>query len=284
MSVRANAIRELASSFSRIHRLPHIEIINLTFYPIFDNRVDFDYGSRLAVQESILDAIAASCKVREPSKLSSLSLHNLRTVDLPSLGSAPFQKFLPHLRRLQLTALRHTFLGHPCNFWATFSHIILNPTQQSLTELTLHSSVCIAPSSGFSLNGLHFPHLTALSVRNLVFRPSVGVEPFILRHTSTLARLELLACKPPAYRESPPFPSTSPPSDYCWDSIWDRFATELTALVALHVDESDCPYLDFIYHYFTDEARKSHNATDDAALQRFHAVVTARSEEIREKS
>lgn len=297
MSVRANAIRELANSFSRIHRLPHIEIINLTFYPIhdnrvpiysnplsvFDNRVDFDDGSRLAVQASILEALAASCKVRVPSKLLSLELHNLHTSDLSSLETAQFQKFLTCLRRLQLTVLQPTSYGRKYNFWSTFSPIILNPTQQFLTELILHSSVCIWPSSGFSLTGLHFPHLTALSVRNLIFVPSVGVEPFILRHASTLARLELLACKPPAYRELPPFEWSPPSSDYCWDTIWDRFAMELTALVTLNVDELDCPYVGFFYRFnLSDEAIKSHNAADDAALQRFHVVVTARSEEMRE--
>jgi hypothetical protein len=292
MSVRANAIHELASSFSRIHQLPHLETINLIFYPIYNNRVNSDDGSRLAVQASILDALAASFKVHVPSKLTSLSLYNLRTSDLPSLESAPFQNFLTTMRCLHLTVLfdgspdGRTFDGRWCSFWSTSCPRILKPTQQSLADLTLHSDVFLGASSGLSLTELHFSQLTALSLRKLVFEPSVGIEPFILRHTSTLARLELLACKLPIYFDPPQLPWGSPPSGCCWDSIWDRFATELPALVVLHVDDPQCSYVSSLFglSYWTDVARELRDTTDAVALRRFHAVVTARSEEMQGKS
>jgi hypothetical protein len=162
-----------------------------------------------------------------------------------------------------------------------FSRVILAPAQHSLTELTLHGGAFLSISSSLSLAKLHFPHLCALSLRNFFFIPSMGVEPFILRHAASLTRLELLACMLHA-NATPPiifgFDLPPPQSSYCWGSIWDRFAVELTALVALHIDDLEFSYI------FTargiailESVRQSRDATDLAALQRFHVVVAARS-------
>ena len=160
--------------------------------------------------------------------------------------------------------------------------------QHALAELTLHSDFYVGTSSGLSLASLHFPHLHTLSLRNLVFEPSIGVEPFILRHATSLAKLELLSCKLPTYTGAPWIPSP-PLSDPCWASIWDRFATELIALVSLHVDDPECSYVTLCSDLFTYSdhdfmlsisERESRDATDVVALERFHAVVAARSEEV----
>ena len=126
-----------------------------------------------------------------------------------------------------------------------------------------------------------------LSLHNVFLQPSVGVEAFILRHAASLARLELLECKLPAYdtHPLPPFNFDPPPplSHYCWDNIWDRFAAELTALVALNIKDPNCSYVSsfFMFVPFLDSARQSRDAIDFAALERFRAVVAARSEEMR---
>ena len=66
-------------------------------------------------------------------------------------------------------------------FWGTLCpRMLLAPMQNALTELTLHSEAYIGIPSRLSLAGLHFPHLHALSLRNLVFEPSIGVEPFCM--------------------------------------------------------------------------------------------------------
>jgi hypothetical protein len=177
---------------------------------------------------------------------------------------------------------RYTLYSSWCNIWDTFcSRVILAPAQHSLTELTLHSGAFLGTSSRLSLAELHFPHLCALSLRNFFFKPSIGVESFILRHAASLTRLELLACTlhanatPPISFDLDPPP---PQSSYCWDSIWDRFAVELTALVVLHIDDLEFSYI------FTargivllDSVCQSRDTTDLAALQRFRAVVAARS-------
>ena len=126
-------------------------------------------------------------------------------------------------------------------------------------------------------------------MRNLVFDASVGADFFIVRHASSLLRLVLLSCKLPAYRSTPL---------NGWKGIWDRFAVELTALVSLHVDNPECSYVyvghnpDFSITYLSgpnlsfslDCIYPSRDAADFAALERFHSVVTARSEEIRGES
>ncbi|KAH9022095.1 hypothetical protein EDB83DRAFT_2679228 [Lactarius deliciosus] len=297
--IRTSAIRELASSFSRIHQLPRLETISLTFYPLYDNRVDSDGQGRLAVQAFILRVLATSFGVRPP-KLTSLSLDNLRIWELSPLKSLSFQTVLTTLRRLLLSVLSDRSMGafwfNACwvHFWGTLCpHMILAPTQQTLTELTLHSDAPVGASSGLSLAGLYFPLLCALSVRGLVFELSVEVEAFVLRHATTLAQLEVLACKLPAptnlpFSNSLSILSTARTRDKGlssgpggWDRIWDRFAVELTVLVTLDVD-TECRYVEptSLWDVLVPESRY---ATDAAALRRFHMTVAARSREMGEE-
>ena len=71
-SVTISAARELGKLFSRLHRLPRLETINLTFFSAYGHWLDFDGEGRLALQESTLRALATSFSVRSPSKLTSL--------------------------------------------------------------------------------------------------------------------------------------------------------------------------------------------------------------------
>jgi hypothetical protein len=298
IAVRSDTIQELAKSFSRIHRLFCLETIDLTFYHINDNRVTVhaEKADRLALQMPILYALTTSFRDCIPSKLTSLSLHNLSTSVSFPFEYSTFQNLLKTLQRLQLSVLFDLSLDDRTlpyyswpHFWGTLCpHIILALTQPTLTELTLHSDVYFGASSKLSLASLYFPHLHALSLRNLVFQPSIGVEPFILRHATSLAKLELLTCKLPAYTGVPlaPWDPSPPPSGPCWDSIWDKFAAELTALVSLHVDDLECSYVSvgLSLLFYLDSDRESRDATDVAALERFHAAVAARSKEMRGES
>ncbi|KAH9032746.1 hypothetical protein EDB85DRAFT_1177872 [Lactarius pseudohatsudake] len=294
--IRANAIRELASSFSRVHQLSRLETIKLTFYPLYDNRLSFDGQSRLAVQASILGALTASFSVRAPPGLTSLSLDNLRIWELSPLESPSFQTVLTTLRRLLLSVLSDrapdavAFDARWCHFWGTLCpRMILAPTQHTLTDLTLHSDAPVGALSGLSLAGLHFPLLCALSIRGLVFEPSIGVEPFVLRHVATLVQLEVLACKLPnpvdlsltSFQSLSTALSRDEFGPDGWDRIWDRFAAELTALVTLNVD-LECRYVElvFLWEAYVSELRY---AADAAALRRFHMTVTSRSGEMRDE-
>ncbi|KAN0138066.1 hypothetical protein V8E53_003955 [Lactarius tabidus] len=311
--VRTSAINELASSFSRIHQLPRLETINLNFYGKWHTS---DRKGRLALQESILGALAESFSVCAPSKLTTLSLHSLNPSVLSSLDSPAFQTVLTTLRQLELSMTLDRSLGLNAawdpwvHFWGLCPPIVLSPTQHSLTELTLHSDVHVGSSSGLSLRALHFPHLRALSLCNLVFDRSVGAEDFILRHAATLVQLGLIMCKLPFHIDRSLSLSPSPSltqfatlardeesndGPRCWDRIWDRFATELTGLVSLYVDERrrdlwgnaslECRYVDpgTRISYREIDAPEPRNTADAKALQRFGMTVAARSE-VKEKS
>jgi len=165
-----------------------------------------------------------------------------------------------------------------------------------LTHLTLHTEIFVGASSGLSFHALHFPHLCTLSLRKLVFEPSVGVEHFILRHAATLSRLELIMCGLPIDPDtemliySSRSRSTTLTRDKSgleplhWERIWDNFAADLTALIALHVNESETRtcilpvrhrYVAPVpeYRMFAVESR---DAPDAEALRRFYMTIAAR--------
>ncbi|KAF8262110.1 hypothetical protein EI94DRAFT_1744370 [Lactarius quietus] len=153
--VRTEVIHELTNSFSRIYKLPRLDTIDMTFYVSWH---DLDCKSRLALQTSILGALEASFGVRASSKLTSLSLLNLYPSVFSSFESSSLQTVLTTLRCLKLSVYidrtRHldTAVAHWLHFWGTLCpHIILAPTQLSLTELTLHSSTFVGASSRLSL-------------------------------------------------------------------------------------------------------------------------------------
>ncbi|KAH9016674.1 hypothetical protein EDB83DRAFT_89411 [Lactarius deliciosus] len=277
-----------------INMLPRLETINLTFYPTYAN---------LAFQSSILSALVSSFSVCAPD-LKSLSLRNLRTADLSPLESPSFQTVLTTLPRFQLSPLLDSL--HPLtvdvswsHFWGPLCPRILTPIQHFLMELTLHSNVHVGAVAGLSFNGLHFPRLCALSLGKAIFDTSVGVQDFTLRHAPTITRLGLLMCGLPISPGTPsPIPpmaltrneSDSGPGPDSWECIWDYFVANLTALISLRVDECHNGYSqDFRYDFnrlwslinWNIDAFTSRDATDAAALRRFHMTVAARSEEVR---
>ena len=317
--VRTSAIPELADSFSRIHQLPRLEAIKLTFFPVdtHDSELDWDVEGRYTLQASILTALAASFSIRAPTGLISLSLHNLRTYGGALALPLSFQTVLETLRCFQLSVVYahgNTAFFNWLDFWRIFPHAVLSPMEQSLTRLTLHNDRLIGASSGLCFTGINFPHLCTLSLSRIVFEPSVGVESFILRHAATIARLELIACRlsiidgnedrlpsPSSSLSSPLSPPTLHKAEESilrpayWGRIWHSFAVKLSALIALHVDERDknrsysrpfvCRYvrpgLELSYMEFLSNAPL--NEADSAALQRLHLTVAARSEGMHRK-
>src|SRR6266404_2630383 len=76
LPVRSSAVDKVACLFSHIH---HLETINLAFYSSYGDTPDIDSTVSLALQTSVLGALATSYSVRAPPNLVSLSLCNLRT-------------------------------------------------------------------------------------------------------------------------------------------------------------------------------------------------------------
>ncbi|KAH8986873.1 hypothetical protein EDB92DRAFT_1878003 [Lactarius akahatsu] len=293
-----SAVRKLASSFSRVHQLPRLETINLTFYPRYGNRRHTNQQDRssLTLQSSILRALSSSFNVRVPN-LTTLSLHNLRILDLSPLESPPFQTVLTTLRHFELSPIcdppgQFAVDDSWAHFWGTLCSRMLAPMQHSLTELTLHNDADVNALSGVSFAALCFPSLCVLSLKMLVFEPSEGAQNFILRHATTLVRLELLKCKLPT---DPiiffiPYPSLflSLRVD-TWECIWDCFAAKLTALLSLRVDESHDEWGSEFRYGLQDisilanrdpYAFARREMADAAALRRLHMTVAARSDEV----
>ena len=139
--------------------------------------------ARLSLQSSILSALVASFNVRVPSRLTSLSLHNLRTSDPHHLETLSMQTILTTFQRLQLSAV---FASYPDpstvfnrwhGFWGTrWLQMIPVQSQLILTELTLHSDVPVGTDSGLSLSELHLSCLSMLSLRNTVFSTTSPVQ------------------------------------------------------------------------------------------------------------
>jgi hypothetical protein len=285
-----------------MHQLPRLETIDLTFFPadvsrFYVRRFDSDsYEGRLALQRSILVSLASSFSSHAPLKLISLSLQNLRTWDIAPIESPPFQSVLKNLRRLRLSVLYDrahdvaTPLDRWLYFWDTLCYrLILAPTQHALTELTLHTDGFVGAAMGMSFTGLYFPNLRMLSLSMFVFEPSVGAEPFILKHADTLAQLELVMCKLHIPNDEEPSASRTR-----WERIWESFATGLTALVVLHVGGSEHRYVrrGLISYgeelvppgpvsYWEVSAPVHLEVSDAEALERLYFTVTARSEEAR---
>lgn len=301
ISVSTDAIKELASSFSRIHQLSRLEAINIKFNPVYDNQMSFYSEDHLSLlQASILGALADSFSARVPSKLTALSLLNLRALGPHPLETLPLQAILPTLQCLQLSAVfdntqePYTFRNRWRYFWSNLGpRMIPIQTQVFLTELTLHCDAFVGALDGLSLHELYFPHLGVLSLRNIVFNPIRGDEVFVLRHATTLARLEFITCKVLVGQNRVPSPAQSKYTNLAgevelslrahWDRIWDRFTEKLTALVMLDVRhtnlESQYVHRRIGGSYSMIHAVKSRNAADLAALERFRMTVAARSTE-----
>src|SRR6267378_720927 len=94
---------------SRIHQLPHLETIHLTFYPECSELRSLNHAPCLAFQTSVLNALASSFSVRVQPNLVSLSLHNLRLSDLKALESPAFQTALMSLQCLQVSVINEHY-------------------------------------------------------------------------------------------------------------------------------------------------------------------------------
>jgi hypothetical protein len=169
--------QSVSNLFSRIHQLPRLETVKLLFFTRpaqSELRGISGSESRSCLQAPTLTALATSFSVRAPSELTSLSLENLLVSNFPPLEPLP--------------------------------RIIPAPVQQSLTDLDMGNDITIGSSSGLSFAGLYFPHLCTLSLYNLFWEPSLDIEPFVLRHATTLAQLKLTLLLPVRHQAQTPLP------------------------------------------------------------------------------
>ncbi|ETW76786.1 hypothetical protein HETIRDRAFT_106182 [Heterobasidion irregulare TC 32-1] len=209
------SLKSLTSSFARIHDLPRLKNLVLSFYR----------EPKLLLQSTILSAILSR---PHPLSLSSLALDGLMSLhdsiyDLPS-----FKGLFGSLSSLMITT---KFTGDPkshsrnayIRFWEQgIQHSVLGSLSHSLTSFILHSDVDVGIVPRLDFSQATFPVLEFLWLGRILFNAVTHVEDFILQ-----LRLKTRRTKP---RQ--------------WSHIWDYFAEELKALGTLKVESES--------HWFED--------------------------------
>ena len=219
--------------------------------------------------------------------LHSLTLDKWLPVPNDLYAEGPFRQIIASLRHLCfLTYANDRSLGKDDMFWKqVVEQNVLLPAV-NLESLTMNSNLRIAPPIEFNL--FAYPYLTALSLRNIVWRDAPesttgrmalpGVENFVVRHGKTLKQLELRSCVIGTLRGTP---------RRSWATVWTRLTNELTELVDLVVEfEADPHRADlqkqYVFYsagqsnmYFGDQGHVS-MGEDVLALGVFRAIVEAR--------
>lgn len=144
----------------------------------------------------------------------------------------------------------------------------------NLKSLVLRSPYGLYHSLATNLRSFEYPSLETLVLENIVFdnTPSAdGIEEFIIRHKSTLRRLELRSCATCTLN-----PTTSIRR---WSTIWERLNAELVALEEVVVDSTSQGYalLDPTRGYIPHPAHPMASAAEDhQQFQELHDRVNPR--------
>ncbi|ETW76799.1 hypothetical protein HETIRDRAFT_422180 [Heterobasidion irregulare TC 32-1] len=213
----------LASSFTRIHELPRLKTLELSFYATHDT----SYGDFLIIQWTILSAILS----QSPSpSLTSLTINRLAPLYHPIYDSPSSGGLLRSLTSLSVLTAYHdiyTAEDHTRNsyvkFWneAIQDHM-LGSLSHNLATLRLQGQTFVGHIPGPDLSRVNFPALETLSLQKFLFYEGTGVEEFIVRRRKTLRGLWLADCA------------------IAIENLGEgHFARELKALVLLIV-QSDC--------------------------------------------
>ncbi|KAI0267379.1 hypothetical protein BC834DRAFT_1040688 [Gloeopeniophorella convolvens] len=157
----------------------------------------------------------------------------------------------------------------------------------SLVSLTMHHAVLRSADAPVPLIDVHLPYLEYLSLQRIYFWSSEGVEAFILRHSATLTDLQIFLC--PMVLSTSIYPAHPLASSWRpWADVWEKFATEFSALKRLVIsecrDSRGRPVEDLSEWYYINpfgagvlSVDEGDAARDAAALKRLHDAVEARS-------
>lgn len=264
----------LTEAFCGLTALPRIDRVVLNFWPSFLSQsgrevheTPFWFTNR---QHTLLHAIHHGMKT---SRMSTLSLKN---VILP----ATCYDFVSTLTDSPLSHLSISVVSNAdVSAWSGSKNVngslgALLPSSNS----TLKSLVLCSPQGPYHslttrLSSFHYPSLESLVLENIVFdhMPSAdGVEEFVLRHKDTLHRLELQSC-------ACHIPSSST-DDRRWSTILQRWATELTSLREIVVNNDGLRYvlLDADRGYIPNgEISTTVFEDDSSSLQMFKDTIAA---------
>ncbi|KAI0040935.1 hypothetical protein FA95DRAFT_1611403 [Auriscalpium vulgare] len=236
----------LTEAFSRLHTLPSLNAISVTFplgkysfKPDFTNGILVSaYEGRVAsvpelrIQLGILARLEVFATARYfasqgRAPLRSLTIRNLNPYFTRQLSFSPFRRLFEGLTNLRLCiftsidaadGVRIPLLTYFCN---DILPSLLRASKSTLRSLTLQVDQVLGYHAGLFLGDLHYPRLQYLSLFNILFSDATGTETFIISHARTLRSLVITDCKIDAATKS----------SLSWSRVYARLGEALTELV-----------------------------------------------------
>ncbi|KAI0060051.1 hypothetical protein BV25DRAFT_1021015 [Artomyces pyxidatus] len=228
------ARQNLIAAIKLFPALPSLSSVRFTFSP-YHFEVEPDTPTpRLLVQVAVLTALAAL----STHSIYSLTLENIYPIPDPAYTSPSFLTFLAPLKHLRLTTASDddpdvfNTDGPIVPFYHDCLPSVLRAPQNSLTSLEFLSDIDVGVLPGLELGQLHYPHLTALTLRHVVFDAETGAAAFILAHSVTLTSLTLQTC-------CIALDEMETPPDRPWAQVYTAFRQELVHLRRLDVQEDE---------------------------------------------
>ncbi|KAI0065741.1 hypothetical protein BV25DRAFT_1988841 [Artomyces pyxidatus] len=236
----ARVQENIINAISQLKYLPALHTISLTFSPFFLEPtsqyidVNDEPSASLHLQRAVFSAFTALSNI---PTLRSLTLECLTPFPNPIFTQHNFLSFFRGLTRLHLSTVSDTSMEGAVyqdpivEFYTGAIPLILRAPMSTLTSLALHSDQDVGSLPGLALSELHYPHLTHLSLEQVLFDADTGAEAFILAHASTLTSLRLSLC-----RVALPEENNAP--DRTWADVYGALQEGLVNLRRLEVTES----------------------------------------------
>ncbi|KAF7305314.1 hypothetical protein HMN09_00783000 [Mycena chlorophos] len=199
---------QLAAVFAGLHKFPNLSSLRLRLHgqwlEKYLNEAPEEPTHFYLVQLRLFQALASN--LNPLPKLVSLTLVNVIGADHEIYKDPRFFDVFRSLEHLEISvlygigssAVTHTsyYIEDPIKrFWKDVVRVLSNAP--GLTSLVLRSDHPVGSDPPIPLGDIHFPRLQSLVLQMFSFIPKdphSDVLPFILRHASTLTRLELRDC------------------------------------------------------------------------------------------
>ncbi|KAJ7187165.1 hypothetical protein C8R46DRAFT_1059055 [Mycena filopes] len=192
------AVRQaLCAAFSELPKFCNLTSLRFGFYSFPAGFVE-DLLPFLLLQMALFSELAA----HPPPPLVSLALENLIPFDTDTYADDSFQSIFRTLETLRISVRSRVYGNAESNqvFWSVSIPHMLRSAHH-LTSMALLSDQPIGISPMAHLDGIHFPALTALTLRHFILQPPASPDDhdhdalaFILRHGPTLTHLTLDEC------------------------------------------------------------------------------------------
>ncbi|KAJ7876583.1 hypothetical protein B0H13DRAFT_2548627 [Mycena leptocephala] len=220
----------LRAVFSALTKFPNLQNLRLDFHDQWQEDTTHEIPENpthfLLLQNELFATLAAN----PPPPLMSLTLNNVLAVPDNIYAQEDFHRIFRPLQKLEISVLsavdyEGSYFQDPLiEFWLdNIVHMIRSAT--AVTALTIRSDQDVGACPSLSFKDMSFPRLTSLALHQFVFEPGipeVDVVAFILRHKTTLERLELHDCSIDG-GEDGDFPRL-------WHAVFALFEAELSSL------------------------------------------------------